>query len=115
MAPKRAPGKNPAMMALVGNALQVVGSAATAVDVLVPVEVGEATGATTGVIVTELLSVADDGLVDEVVFEEVAVREVSLFKAQMLPAWHVYPSGQQALPHVERVAVRLVVLIGFLG
>jgi hypothetical protein len=109
MAPKMAPGKKPARTALVGKEGHV--DERGEVDVEFEEEDG---GEETGVNVVPVVSaVVEVDVVEE--FEDVAVLEVFVFNAQVLFPWHVYPKGQQALPHVGREASSLVVLTVLFG
>ncbi|OKP11413.1 hypothetical protein PENSUB_3105 [Penicillium subrubescens] len=109
IAPKMAPGKKPARTAFVGKEGHV--DERDAVDVEFE---EEDDGEETGVNVVPVVSVVvEEDVVEE--FEDVAVLEVFVFKAQVLFPWHVYPKGQQALPHVGREALSLVVLTVLLG
>lgn len=109
MAPKIAPGKNPATTAVVGNE----GHEGERAVVELCVD-AEEEGEVTGVKVAPVVSAVVDVDVDEG-FDDVAVAEVVLSSAQVLFPWHVYPKGQQALPHAGREAVSLVVLTEFFG
>lgn len=109
MAPNIAPGKNPATTAVVGNEGHAGGRAVVELCVNAEEE-GEATGLKVAPVVSAVVDVD----VDEE-FDDVAVAEVVLSSAQMLFPWHVYPKGQQRLPHVGREAVSLVVLTEFFG
>jgi hypothetical protein len=108
MAPKIAPGKNPASTAWVGNEEHV--EVRVELDLASEEEEGEATGVNVAPVVSAVIDVE----VEEE-FEEVTVLEVFMFKAQVLFPWHVYPKGQQALPHVGREESSLVVLTEFFG
>lgn len=74
----------------------------------------EGGGEETGVNVVPVVSAVVEVDVDEE-FEDVAVLEDFVFNAQVLFPWHVYPKGQQALPHVGREASSLVVLTVLFG
>ena len=77
MAPKIAPGKNPASTALVGKGGHV--EERVEVDLDSEVEEGEATGVNVAPVVS---AVVDVDVEEE--FEEVTVLEVFVFKAQVL-------------------------------
>lgn len=107
-APKIAPGKNPAITAVVGNE-----GHEERVAVVLCVE-AEEEGEATNVKVAPVVSAVVDVDFDEA-FEEVAVLEVFLSNAQVVFPWHVYPKGQHALPHVGREESSFVVLTEFFG
>lgn len=80
------------------------------VDLASEVEEGEDTGVNVAPVVS---AVVDVDVEEE--FDEVTVLEDFVSKAQVLFPWHVYPKGQQALPHVGREESSFVVLTEFFG
>lgn len=106
-APKSAPGKKPARTALVGKEGHVEETDSVEVEL-------EEDGEEMGVKVAPVVSAVVEVEVEEE-FEDVAVLEVFVFNAQVLFPWHVYPKGQQALPHVGREESSLVVLTVLFG
>lgn len=107
MAPKSAPGKNPATTAVLGNeGHDVVGMIELAVSLESETDDGETDGDGTGVRV--VADVEPDVAVLDVLF--VSVAEVFLSKTQVLFAAQEYPKGQQAPPQMGSESFNLVVL-----
>lgn len=115
-APKTAPGKKPATMALIGK--EGHDSDRTADVVFVE---AAADGDDIGVKVAPRVAdpVNDVDVEDAVVVagsdtEAVAVVEADLFMTQVFPS-QVKPNGQHFSPHLGRLSPRRVVLMGFEG
>jgi hypothetical protein len=110
-APQIIPGKNPAATALPGKAghcwvNMVALGPRPGKGLVVGSEAGiEEVGFDAGVTAIE----AGDTEVEDGEPDDAPVEDVSLSITHILPAWHVYPKGQQEPPHFGRLSVSRVV------